>query len=151
MRTSTPYNFLNSTIIFSIIGIFLGGFTIFISYGFQQLILNTGIECVKSMQITWVFMLISSLFLPVIFGFYIKKIKKEEVKNLTSKNVIFNFLELTFLQTALAIFFSKPEILCFGKGGQNGLELVFTAWLSIPILILFSLIFNRIYLNNNND
>jgi len=35
--------------------------------------------------------------------------------------------------------------LCNGNGGQNGLELAFTAWLALPILILFSFVFKRIF------
>jgi hypothetical protein len=42
------------------------------------------------------------------------------------------------------MFFTNGQILCYGSGGQNGLEFIFTGWLSLPLLILFSVVFDRL-------
>ncbi|MDH5367455.1 MAG: hypothetical protein OEW67_10740 [Cyclobacteriaceae bacterium] len=55
---------------------------------------------------------------------------------------VFNFLEYIFLQGTLTVFWTSAETFCNVNDGQNGLEFVFTAWLSLPILIVLSFMFD---------
>jgi hypothetical protein len=59
--------------------------------------------------------------------------------------IVFNFFEYIFIQAGLASLISNEEMLCYGTDGQNGLEFVFTAWLSLPFLLVFGFLFKYIW------
>jgi hypothetical protein len=144
------FDFLKPTIIFSIIGIFIPGFTAIGLVGTQMSLSSVGIECTIAWKIIWTSTIILGIILPVIFTKYIRNITDEKLKTLKTKLTIFNLVEYVCIQSSIGSLFSNSNTLCYGSGGQNGLELVFTAWLALPILIAMSIVFNRIISRNKN-
>lgn len=139
------FNFVIPTVVFSIIGVFLGGLAAIIlfaiSKSFQFFV--TGNDCVVALTCTWWTSLIGSLVSPILFFRYLKRYEVYRRQSLQTKLVFFNLLEYTLITGTISVFFSDPQVLCYGKDGQIGLEIVFTAWLSIPFLIIFSYILNK--------
>jgi hypothetical protein len=144
------FDFLKPTIIFSIIGIFIPGFTAMGLVGTQMLLSSFGIECTVVWKIIWTSTIILGIVSLVIFIKYIRNITDEKLKTLKTKLTIFNLVEYVCIQSSIGSLFSNSNTLCYGSGGQNGLELVFTAWLALPILIVMSIVFNRIISQNEN-
>ena len=139
------FDFLKPTIIFSLIGIFIPGFTVIVLIGTQKLLSSVGIECTISWKIIWSLTTIIGIGLPIIFTKYIRNITIEKLKTLKTKLIIFNLVEYICIQSSFGSLFSNSNTLCYESDGQNGLELVFTAWLALPILVILSILFNRIY------
>lgn len=124
---------------------FIPGFTAIGILGLQMFLTWLGIDCTIAWIVIWLLSILGSLTLPCFFYIYIQKINQKEIRSLKAYLNIFNLLEYILIQASLCMFFTSGDTLCNGKGGQNGLELVFTAWLAIPILILLSFIFTRVF------
>ena len=139
------FDFLKPTIIFSLIGIFIPGFTAIALIGIQMLLSSGGIECTISWKIIWSLTTILGIGLPIIFIKYIRNITIEKLKTLKTKLIIFNLVEYICIQSSIGSLFSNGNTLCYESDGQNGLELAFTAWLALPILVILSIVFNRIF------
>lgn len=139
------FDFIKPTIIFAIVGFFIPGFTAIGLLLIQMLLSYIGIECSFAWLIIWVITTVVGLILPVLFYRYIKLLKAGEGHLLKTILIVFNLLEYICIQSSLTPLFTNGRTLCYGSGGQNGLELVFTAWLSLPILIAFSIVFNRLF------
>ena len=139
------FNFLIPTIVFSIAGIFLGGFAVVILFLISQFFetMITENDCVNAIICTWWTSFLGSIILPVLFFVYLKKFEVYRRQSLQFKLVLFNFIEYVLITGALCIFSSDPEILCYGRDGQIGLEIVFMAWCAIPLLIIYSFVLNR--------
>ncbi|MBE8723677.1 hypothetical protein [Flavobacterium hungaricum] len=137
------YNYIKSTMIFCIAGFILPAITAILLVLSQIGLQNIGIECTIAWKTFWVLSWIGMIVLPIMFFRYLKG--KEEMGNekLNAYLFFFNFFEYFCIQTALSIFFTTSNTLCHGSDGQNGLELVLTAWMSLPILIIFSYIFKH--------
>ena len=142
LTTKKP-DLLKPTLIFSAVGFFIPGFTAIGLIGFQMLLSFLGFKCHNAWTILWTITILGSLTLPILFYRHIKKLTEKKLGNLKTLLTFFNLIEYTFIQASLAIFFTNGQTLCYVSAGQNGLELVFTAWLALPILIGFSLIFGR--------
>lgn len=145
-KMTKKFSFIKPTLKFCIAGIFIPGFTAVIILGLQQGIQWLGVECSISWTILWVLTAVAAVATPVIF---IKIIKKMTLQGsaLASRDIsIFNILQYTFSQSALVPLFTKGQTLCYVTDGQNGIELVFTGWLAIPILILSSRFFDLLEL-----
>jgi hypothetical protein len=143
------FNFIKPTIIFSIIGIFIPGFTAIGILGIQMLLTSFGIGCSIAWKGIWIFSILSSLILPFLFYVHIQKMNQKKLRNLKTYLNIFNLFEYILIQASLSIFFTTGEILCYGGGGQNGIGLAFSAWFAIPILICFSYIFTKTFNQKN--
>ena len=76
---------------------------------------------------------------------YITNITVEKLETLKSKLILYNLVEYICIQSSIGSLFSNSNTLCYESDGQNGLELVFSAWLALPILIVLSIVFNRIF------
>src|SRR5687768_3865510 len=110
----------------------------------QMAISFLGIECSNAWKVLWWLTSLGTILLPIL---YIRSftIKIKKGVNLTTIEItVFNIIEYTFIQCALAAYFSNANTLCYVTDGQNGLEFVFTAWMAIPLLIGLSLIFDLI-------
>lgn len=142
MRTE-HFDFTKPTLIFSIVGIFIPGFTAIGLLGLQMLFSKIGIECSTAWTIIRWITTPAAFILPVLFYIYLTVSKEENFQSLKTKLLIFNFFEYIFIQSSLAFLFTDEQILCYGSGGQNGLEFAFSAWMSIPILIVLSFIYNK--------
>ncbi|AWG22383.1 hypothetical protein FFWV33_13045 [Flavobacterium faecale] len=136
-------NFIKSTLKFSILGFLIPGITAIFLLGIQMFLSALGIECTTSWKIIWTVTIISGISLPFIFGNYITNITDEKLKTLKLKYKIFCLIEYICIQASFGCYFSSSNTLCYVSDGQNGLELVFTAWLAIPILIILSFIFKE--------
>ena len=144
------FDFLKPTIIFSLIGLFIPGFTAIALFGTQKLLSSGGIECSISWKIIWSITTIIGIGLPIIFIKYIRNITVEKLETLKTKLIIFNLVEYICIQSSTGSLFSNSNTLCYESDGQNGLELVFTAWLALPILVFLSIVFNRIFNQTEN-
>lgn len=142
MTTKKKYNFINPTLKFCIAGLFIPGFTAVAIVGLQMGIGLLGIECSKSWIVLWGLTIIGVVIAPVIFVRLMNKRLLEGYNLTTDKLIIFNIIEYSFIQCTLAIFFTSGQVLCYGNGGQNGIEFVFTGWLALPFLIVLSLVFD---------
>ena len=131
------FNFLKPTLISCVIGVFIPGFTAILFFLFQLLTNKLNVECETYWKSLWILTTIISIVSPI---FFIKNIEKTKNPTL-AKLTFFNFIEYISIQACFAQFFTSGKTFCYGSGGQNGLELVFTAWLALPILICFSFIF----------
>jgi hypothetical protein len=142
MRKKKKFRFLNHTLKFSIAGLFIPGFTAILIFGSQMGITFLGIECSDTWMILWTLTSIGAVVAPIIFVRFLYH-KLSQDFNLTFIHItVFNIIEYVLLQCALASFFTNGRILCYETDGQNGLEFVFTGWLTIPFLIILSLIFD---------
>lgn len=137
------FNFIKPTLIFAIVGLFIPGFTAIGLIGLQILLSNFSIECSTAWKSIWTATIIIGLALPFLFYGHITKLKAEKLQSLKTRLTIFNFFEYIFIQSSLTPLFTNGQTLCYAGGGQNGLELVFTAWLALPILIVLSFIFSK--------
>ncbi|MFK5983589.1 MAG: hypothetical protein QM499_11790 [Flavobacteriaceae bacterium] len=137
------FNFLKPTLIFLIVGLFIPGFTVIALLGFQMLLTSLGIECHNAWNILWTVTVLGGLILPILFYIHIQYLTEKKLKNLKLRLTLFNLFEYIFIQASLALFFTNGQTLCYVSDGQNGMELVFTAWLALPILIGFSFLFQQ--------
>jgi hypothetical protein len=136
-------NLLKQTLIFSAFGIFIPGFTAIGLLGFQMLLSSFGLECHNAWTVLWSITTIGGLALPILFYRHLSTLRKKKFQNLTTRLTFFNLIEYTFIQASLALFFTSGQTLCYVSDGQNGLELAFTAWLALPILIGLSILFQK--------
>ena len=136
---------IKHTLNFSVIGIFISGFTAAFLLGLQILLTSFGIECSKAWKTIWIFSIFSTITLPIFFYYYLNKLTKKS----TLIIYLFNLLEYIFLQASFIFLLTSPNIICYGHGGQNGLELIITAWIGLPILIGLSFIFSKISKQQN--
>lgn len=135
---------IKPTLIFSIIGIFFPSLTAVGLLGIQELLSNLGHECSEAWKTIWTVTSIAGLILPLLFYRYLSLMTFNKLGSLKTALFFFNLLEYVFIQSSLTPIFTSGRTLCYVSDGQNGLELVFTAWLALPILIVFSFIFNGI-------
>ena len=142
--TDIKFNFLKSTLIFALVGLFIPGFTAIGLLGLQMLLSSFGIGCETTWTVIWSFTILGALILPIVFIGHIRIITRDKRKSLKTKLILFNLFEYIFIQAGLATLFTNGHTLCSVRDGQNGLEFAFTAWLSLPILILLSYIFGKI-------
>lgn len=127
--------------IFCLIGFFIPGFTAILLLGIQMLLTEIGIECANSWKLIWTGTWIGMILLPILFFRYLDRKPTETYQKLKTNLILFNLFEYLFIQASLASLFTNGNTLCYGSGGQNGIEFAFTAWLALPILIIFSYFF----------
>ena len=138
------YNFLKSTLKFCILGFLIPGFTAIFLLGIQSLFMKTGVECSMAWELIWLITSIGMVILPFFFINYLRKTSNQNLQSLKTRLFFFNLIEYIFIQATLASLFTNGDNLCNVTDGQNGLEFVFTAWLALPILLLFSYVFKKI-------
>lgn len=137
-------SYLYSTLKFCIAGIFIPAVTIYAIVVFQIGLEFLGIECKTAWTIIWTITSIGAIVTPAVFILLLSKTSPTNYKFKRDNIVKFNIIELLLIQTTLAIFFTTGQSLCYGNGGQNGLEFIFTGWMALPALLIFSLIFDVI-------
>ena len=145
------FNFIEPTLIFAMVGVFIPGFTAIGLLGLQMLLSKLGIECSTAWTIIWTTTIIAGLILPFLFHRHITRLTIDKLKSLKTRLTFFNLLEYVFIQSSLTPLFTNGRTLCYVTDGQNGLELAFTAWLALPILIVFSFIFNQTFKKYHSD
>jgi len=144
VTTSRKYNFIRPTLKFCIVGFFIPGFTAIAIAGFQIGLASLGIECANAWTILWITTTIGTVIAPIIF-IRLMNIRLASGYNLEpGKLLSFNIIEYTFLQGTLAMLFTSGRVLCHGIDGQNGLEFAFAGWMALPILIVLSLLFDKL-------
>jgi hypothetical protein len=143
------FNFIKPTLIFAIVGLLIPGFTAVGLLGLQMLLSNFGIECSNAWTIIWAITIIAGLILPFLFYRHLTRATSDKFQSLKVKLTFFNLLEYVFIQSSLTPLFTNGRTLCYASDGQNGLELVFTAWLALPILLVFSFMFNQTFKSTN--
>lgn len=127
--------------IFCLIGFFIPGFTAILLLGIQMLLTEIGIECANSWKLIWTGTWIGMILLPILFFRYLDGKSTVPYQKIKTNLILFNLFEYIFIQASLASLFTNGNTLCYGSGGQNGIEFAFTAWLALPILIIFSYFF----------
>lgn len=127
--------------IFCIVGIFIPGFTAILLLGIQMFMTKIGIECTNAWKLIWGISWIGMILLPVLFYKNLKKKETETSEKLKTNLIFFNLFEYIFLQAGLSLLFTKANTLCYVSDGQNGIELAFTAWFALPVLMVFSYLF----------
>jgi hypothetical protein len=137
--------FQKTTRIFLIVGLFIPGFTAIAILGLQMLIVLFGVECSLSWYVLWAITIPSCLILPGIFYRYLSR-TTQPLDRIKVRLTLFNITEYTLIQASLEPLFSKAHTLCYVSDGQNGMEMVLTAWLALPIILVLTLVFQRIYL-----
>ncbi|MCP9745537.1 hypothetical protein [Lacihabitans sp. CS3-21] len=137
--------FIEPTIIFSIAGFFIPGFTVIVIIGFQMLLVLLGLECTTAWRFTWFLTILACVICPFLFfSKIVKSVSLENYEKVKKQLLLFNIFEYVMLQSSLSAFYSNPKTLCNVGDGQNGLELIFTGWLALPILIAISFIFEKL-------
>ncbi|MNT78443.1 hypothetical protein D3C72_2176830 [compost metagenome] len=100
-----------------------------------------GIECANSWKLIWTGTWLGMILFPILFFRYLDGKSTETYQKLKTNLILFNLFEYICIQASLASLFTNGNTLCYGSGGQNGIEFAFTAWLALPILIIFSYFF----------
>jgi len=137
-------NLIQPTVIFSIVGLFFPSLTAIGLLGVQTLLSNLGIECAEAWKIIWKVTTITGLILPFLFYRLLTRVTFDKLRLVKTWLFFFNLFEYIFIQSSLTPLLTSGQTLCYVSDGQNGLELVFTAWLALPMLIVFSYIFNGV-------
>ncbi len=137
------FNFVKPTLISCVIGFFIPGFTAILFFLFQLLTAKLNVACEVFWKSLWILATLISVVAPIVIIKNIQKTKKPTLAKLT----LFNFVEYISLQAFLSQFFTNENTICYGSGGENGIELVFTAWLGLPILIGLSFLFKYRFKN----
>lgn len=127
--------------------LFFPGFTAILFFGFQLLFEEIGVRCDTFWHYLWILTTLTALISPFLF---IRNIKKTNKPTLLKLN-LFNSIEYISLQICLARIFTNESIICYGSGGQNGLELAFTAWIALPILVTLSYLSENQLKNKKTD
>ena len=144
MNVKKKFNFINQTLKFCIAGFFIPGFTAIAILGLQMGVKLLGIECSKSWIVVWTLTTVGAGVAPFVFIRLMNK-RLLEGYNLTANPlIVFNIIEYVFIQSTLAAFFTNGQTLCYVSDGQNGLELAFTGWMSMPFLVALSWMFDNI-------
>ena len=147
--TRTKFNFLINSLIFSLIGIVIPGFTLVFMFLMQKLFDEAGLECSMFWKATWIVGWTGSLILPYYFYNHFKCVKQKNLHLLKTHLLLFNFLFYISLQISFGCIMTNANNLCYVSDGQNGLELIFAAWLGLPIIMVFSYIFSQTSLVKN--
>ena len=144
MTAKKKFNFINQTLKFCIAGLFIPGFTAIAILGLQMGVGFLGIECSKSWIVVWTLTTVGAVVAPLVFIRLMNKRLLEGYNLTATPLIIFNIIEYAFIQSTLATFFTNGKTLCYVSDGQNGLEFVFTGWMSMPFLVALSLVFDNI-------
>ena len=113
-----------------------------------MLLSKIGIECSVAWTVIWTTTTIAGLLLPYLFYRHITTLTADKMQFLKTRLTFFNLFEYIFIQSSLTSLFTSGQTLCYVTDGQNGLELIFTAWLALPILIAFSFAINQTFYSN---
>jgi len=140
-------NLIQPTVIFSIVGFFFPVPTAMGLVCAQMLLSNLGIECSSAWKIIWKVTTIAGIILPFLFYRLLTHVTSDKLRLVKTWLFFFNLFEFTFIQSSLTPLFTSGQTLCYVSDGQNGLELLFTGWCALPMLIVFSYIFNRVLKN----
>ncbi len=143
------FNFLKSTLIFSAVGFFIPVFTAILLLLIQMFLSKLDIECSVAWEMIFFGSIGGAIIFPLLFGRHIMTLEIKNSQSLRLKMVLFNITEYIFIQASLGSVFTNGEILCYANGGQNGIELIFSGWLAIPLLLTFSIVFSFLYSNKN--
>lgn len=144
MATNKKQSYISSTLKFCIAGLFISGLTVYVIIGLQMGIEFLVRDCESSWTILWTITIVGAVVTPLVFVRLMYN-KLSKGYNFTNDKITnFNVVEYTFIQGSLAIFFTNGHTLCYGHPGQNGLEFIFTGWLALPFLIIFSLVFDNL-------
>ncbi len=133
---------MTTTLIFCLVGIFLPGFSAACLLGIQILLSKLGVECSLAWIIIFILTLIVALILPILFYRHLTVLTIPKLQNIKTRLTFFNAMEYTCIQACFAPIFTNGKTLCYVTDGQNGIELIFTAWLALPFLLIFSFFFN---------
>ncbi len=144
MTTKKNQSFISSTLKFCIAGLFIPMVTVYAIVGLQMGIDYLGIECKTSWTILWTITTVGAIAAPFVFVRLMNKKLSTRYNFSNDKLLNFNIIEFTFIQCSLATFFTNGQTLCYGNGGQNGIEFMFTGWLALPFLIVLSLTFDNL-------
>lgn len=139
------FDFVHPTLVFCAIGLFIPGFSAVLLVGMQTLLTQLGMKCNTSWLAIWTIAWIGMFLAPALFIMYLKDKNYRGNSSLKWKLNLFNLLLYIFMQASFSSLISDANMLCYGTDGQNGLELVFTAWLSLPILLILSFAFKYIW------
>ncbi len=149
MKISDNYYCTKTTLKFCIAGIFIPGFTAVGLLKLQEGIQGSRASCEESWSILWTLTTVGVFVAPVALAGALwimwKRKRALLLKSLWLMKalMIFNILEYSFIQCSFAALMTDGNILCYGSGGQNGLEFVFTGWLALPVLVILSLVLDR--------
>ena len=145
------FNFLKSTLIFSIIGLFIPVFTAIGLLLIQMFLSKFRIECSVAWEMIFYSSIGCAIIFPVLFCRHIMNLEVNNSQSLRLKLIVFNIVEYIFIQASIGSLFTNGNALCYANGGQNGIELIFSGWFAIPILLIFSAIFSFVYSKQNTD
>ena len=137
------FNFTKPTLLFAVPGLFIPGFTAFGLVGLQILLGKAGIECSVAWTIIWTTTMIGGLVLPFLFYRHITRFPEHKLPSLETQLGFFNLTEYVFIQSSLMPLFTSIQTVCYESDGQNGLELILSAWMALPVLVLLSFGFNH--------
>jgi hypothetical protein len=144
MTKKKNQSYVSSTLKFCIAGLFIPMVTVYAIVGLQMGIDYLGIECKTSWTILWTITTVGAITAPFVFVRLMNKKLSTGYNFSNDKLLNFNIIEFTFIQCSLATFFTNGQTFCYGNGGQNGIEFMFTGWLALPFLIVLSLTFDNL-------
>lgn len=144
MTKKVNESYVNATLKFCVVGFFIPGATIYVIIGSQLGISKLGIDCSNSWVVLWILTTLGAVISPFVFVKLMYKKLSTGFNFTNDKLWIFNLIEFTCLQCVFGTVFTNGPVLCYGNGGQNGIEFIFTGWLALPILLFISVILERL-------
>lgn|GEM_PF-7088244 len=145
LRMKKKIDHINKRVVFGIVCFLIPGFTAIIIFGLRILIETIFDNCQVGWAVATILGGLISFVAPLLYFIHLKN-------NSPSKNNfwIFGLIEYLGIQSFAVVFFVTADSSCHGHTAQNGLEYIFTAWLSIPLILLFDyLLIKSTYTNRN--
>lgn len=137
------YKLTESTLRFSIVGFFIPGFTMMFVAIVQMMLAQLINDCEIAWNLIFVLTTIGAFIAPIVFG---RQAIQWDLRTAHYQRKLFgyNLMEYTFLQVSIGWLYGNSYTLCNVTDGQNGLQFVFTAWMGIILLNVYSLMLDLI-------
>lgn len=110
----------------------------------SSLLESFDIECSTAIDYIITSGCVCSLLIPIVFFYFVSKIKFSSRQKLVSFIYVYSFVEILSIEIAFERFLSSPHILCYVSDGQNGLELIFGGIIAAVITFTISLLSDSI-------
>ena len=142
----TKNRFTKPTLYFSLVGFIAAAIPALFFIGVESCLEKLGYSCISAIPIICNCAAFICLLLPISFFVYLLRSHSSfSDSQIKGRILIFDSILFLCIPTALEPYVSTANTLCNVADGQNGLELVFSAWLALPVLLLFSFIFEQIF------
>ena len=139
-------SFTKPTLYFCLVGFIAVAFPAYVLLGLEYCLEKLGYSCENAILSICKCATYICLITPVTFFYYLFRSRNWfSISQIKRRILLFDLTLYVCIPAALEIHFSTPQILCNVTDGQNGLELAFSAWLALPVVMLLSVVFEQVF------